>query len=624
MNLLPMNRLGARETAPNHLEFGLFLPWVSTQDGYELSVKVIHEADQFLQDIPPLAFPLTHSVDSQYGDYWSGQVDLAQQTPPHARSAWGQPGRYVYRYTLQRPNAEAIDWIIDPFAREFGVGKLSAITVGYQDHQWSDAESAWKTPKLDDLVFYELMLSEFARDIDGAIQALDYLADLGINCLEVMPVSNVALSVDWGFLPIGYFGVDERFGRRRDLLRLIDAAHQRGIAVILDAVYGHTSDLFAYEYVYRRLGYRENPLMGPFAKDYFGVSTDWRREFTRDFFYTVNHYWLDRYHVDGFRYDCVPNYWDGALGQGYANLVYATHQAVRQRQGAEDHWMRFFDGSGGVNLIQCAEQLEAPKEILEATYSNCTWQNDTLGAAQALANGGSGDAVANNITSLGMRFGLMGYPTVATHNADTLSKTALQYIENHDHARFVCNFRTAVNGHEAFNDLFREGDRTRWYKVQPYLIGLLTAKGIPLLWQGQEFGENYWLPDAGMGRVALLRPVRWDYFYDDIGKATVGLVRKLLRLRRQRAQFRRGEHYFYNDPSRYQSHGVLLFSRQLESAFSLVALNFSDADQTVPFWFPIAGDYHEELHGLDNLAGITAGAQVWLQVPSNYGRVWSI
>jgi 1,4-alpha-glucan branching enzyme len=232
--------------------------------------------------------------------------------------------------------------------------------------------------------------------------------------------------------------------------------------------------------------------------------------------------------------------------------------------------------------------------------------------------------MADRLTGLGMRFGLMGYPTVATHDADTLPKTALQYIENHDHARFVCNFRTVVDGHEPLNALFREGDRNRWYKVQPYLIGLLTAKGIPLLWQGQEFGENYWLPDTGMGRVALLRPVRWDYFYDDIGKATVGLVRKLLRLRRQRGQFRRGEHFFYNDPARYQSHGVLLFSRQLDGAFSLVALNFSDADRTVPFSFPRSGDYREELHGLDNLSGMTAGTQVWLRVPSNYGRIWSI
>ncbi len=301
------------------IDFGLFLPWVSAQE--------------FLQEIQPLLFELSHSPDPDYHDYWSGKVTIDPGGRPHPKSAWGDPGRYVYRYVLQNPNSpELIDWIIDPFAREFGVGKLSAFTLGYdkfEKYKWSDQEQVWKTPALEDLVLYELMINEFGGDIDGTIARLDYLADLGINCIEIMPVSNVSNTVDWGFLPIGYFGVDERFGKRKDLQKLVDAAHQRGIAVILDAVYGHTSENFPFCYVYQKLAYHENPFMGPFAKDYFGVSTDFNRAFTRDFFFTVNHHWLDCYHVDGFRYDCVPNYWDGPLGNGYAALIYHTYQTVK-------------------------------------------------------------------------------------------------------------------------------------------------------------------------------------------------------------------------------------------------------------------------------------------------------
>jgi maltooligosyltrehalose trehalohydrolase len=161
-----------------------------------------------------------------------------------------------------------------------------------------------------------------------------------------------------------------------------------------------------------------------------------------------------------------------------------------------------------------------------------------LGAAQGVASGNR-DA----LTDLGLRLGLVGYPSEAIHNDDRLPKAALQYVENHDHARFVCNFGTVSNG-EA---LLQEGDRERWYKVQPYVIGLLTAKGIPLLWQGQELGENYWIPEGGLGRVMLLRPVRWDYFYDAIGRQVITLVRKLMRLRQTHAEIRSGEHDFYND-----------------------------------------------------------------------------
>ncbi len=65
------------------------------------------------------------------------------------------------------------------------------------------------------------------------------------------------------------------------------------------------------------------------------------------------------------------------------------------------------------------------------------------------------------------------------------------------------------------------------------------SKGIPMLWQGEEFAENYFLPDFGEGRVALLRPLRWDYFYDGSGQPIATLVRKLLRIRRELSHIRR-------------------------------------------------------------------------------------
>jgi hypothetical protein len=170
MDLLPMDRLGAHERSPGRVDFGLLLPWVSAGDGNRLWVKIIHERDQFLQDIQPLAFELIHSVDPVYGDFWSTAVDLVGTPKPTPASAWGEPGRYIYRYLLRNPGVGDLDWIVDPFAREFGVGKLSAFTLGYMAHGWSAAENAWRTPALEDLVVYELMLAEFAADIDGAIE----------------------------------------------------------------------------------------------------------------------------------------------------------------------------------------------------------------------------------------------------------------------------------------------------------------------------------------------------------------------------------------------------------------------------------------------------------------------
>ena len=620
MNLMPLKKLGTHELPGNKVQFGLYLPWVSAKEGNRLWVKVIHEKDQFLQNVQPKLFELTHTSDPVYSDYWSGEFPIDPAEKQHPASAWGKPGRYVYRFMLRSPLVPYdIDWIIDPFAREFGTGKLSAFTLGYRqqyEYVWSDSEENWKTPKLNDLVIYELMLSEFGGSIEGAIDKLGYLADLGINCLEIMPVSNVSNTIDWGFLPIGYFGVDERFGKRCNMQRLVDEAHKQGIAVIFDAVYGHTDWSFPYAHVYRELKYRENPFMGSFSKDYFGESTDYNRQITRDFFYTVNYHWLECYHADGFRYDCVPNYYDGATGIGYANLLYTTFQTIKEKMRQEGGYWQRFGNKGDITMIQCAEQLEGPEEIVSMTYSNCTWQNATLGAAEQVAHG-SRDAV----TDLGFRLGLTGYPESAQHNADILPKTALQYIENHDHSRFICNF-SQMNQ----SDLLQQGDRSLWYKLQPYIIGLLTAKGIPMLWQGQEFGENYFVPDSGWGRVMLLRPVRWDYFYDSVGKTVAALFRNMLALRKSYPEFREGAHYFHNHYENYQSKGVLLFSRRLGSTLSLVALNFSNHEQWVPYSFPQGGDYQEMLHGVDDpalsIGQVSAGETRWLQIPSNYGRIW--
>ncbi len=619
MNYLPMNSLGALEISPKVVRFGIYLPGVDSAKGYAVSVKIIHETDQYLQAAQPALVTQAHSVDPTYGDYWSGQIDLNTAPPPPGSSVFGQPGRYVYRYLIHSPTRGDIDFIIDPFSREVGVGRLSAITVESAPYAFSANETTWKTPPLKNAIIYELMITEFRDDLGRTIRQLPYLADLGINCIEVMPVSNVLSTIDWGYDPIGYFCVAERFGKASDFQQFVDLCHQNGIAVIVDSVYGHTGGDFAYTQLYGALqGDLPNPFNGGSGE--FGTLNDFTKKLTQDHYYSVNQFWLDTFHVDGFRFDDVPEYWDGPTGAGYANLVFTTFQYVKAKAGATDHYQRFFDAAGNINLIQIAEYLPDPPDILYGSYSTGTWQDGTLGAAASCAAGTPGA-----IEQLGLQLGLNGYPTSVTVNGDALPKTGLQYIENHDHQRFICNFGTIGVDNDPDDVLLQQGDRDdNWPKVQPYLIALMTAKGTPLLSEGQEFCENYWIPGNGYGRVMLYRPVRWNYFYDNDGKPIIRLLRKLTKIRRSGAQFSDGQHFFYNDYNNFNSKGLLAFSRQVGNTFSLVVVNFTNQEQTTSFAsFPTSGNYVEEIEGGQNLNGVVAGAAQTISVPSNYGCIWT-
>jgi 1,4-alpha-glucan branching enzyme len=595
MDLLPLERLGVHEGRDGSISFGALLPDVGPR--FRVSVKVIHTDDQFLQDVAPREFRLKHSTDPASGkDYWSTTVKL------------GREGRYVYRYCVTPEKGQPIDWISDPFAREFGIGALSAFTVGYEPYAWSESEASWKTPQIHDLVFYEMMLAEFAGNLRRAADLLPYLADLGINCIELMPVTNSGVAVDWGFLPIGYFGVAARYGSRVDMHRFVDQAHSLGIAVILDSVFGHTGDLFGSHYLYEELHKQglqiDHPFTGVTDRALFGEPTDWRRSLTANFFFTVSHFWLDRFHIDGFRYDCVPEFFGGPKA-GFTALVENTWKHVQQQR--EGHWERFHGENGTFNLITCAEHVDAPRQVLESTYANCVWQDETLGAAKDIAESSKRD-----VTALGQAMALFNFPFDVPEASDKVPKAAVQYIENHDQMRFICRFDRNEK-----KELFTQCDRNNWQRLRPYLIALLTAKGIPLLWQGQEFCENYWLPSGGVGRPHFPRPLRWELMYTVPGQQLLRLVRQLLRIRRLRTELRRGEHFVYSD---YTQKGILIVRRgNTPPDVTVVALNFTAREVTVPFTYPAPGLWIDALvtGGGDMLDSATEE----ISIPRNFGRV---
>jgi 1,4-alpha-glucan branching enzyme len=519
-------------------------------------------------------------------------------------------------------------WIVDPFAREAEIGRMPSFTLDPTPLPFAWTDDAYRTPELDDLVVYELQVEEFNDTFDGVADRLTYLASLGVNCIELMPVTSMQLDFDWGYGPLHYFAPAARFGGGAGLKRLINAAHARGIAVILDVVYEHVDTMFAYYSVYNSLAGAAgapnppNPMMDGWNIYGFGPKPDFTVPFTQDYFLNANRHWLDEYHADGFRYDEVTDLYVPPMDAGYRTLVQQTylHSLTLPR----------FQGAGGYSrIVQCAEALDKAQTVLAQSYTNSAWQNGLLYLAESVAGGAAPqDSYAHQLDP-----SFMGFPSTtaavdAAGNAIQMPVAPFQYIESHDHSQLIV---FASPGSDP-GDPIPEGDRSRFFKLQPHAIALYTLQGIPMLWQGQEFADNYALPDNGLDRIHLERVTHWDYFYDQFGMELISLYRRLGNLRRGVRALRSRASYYYWQQSLLGTQ-ALIYSRHAVAdatnpeSWALVILNFSDASAQVNAPFPAAGAWREMLDDTLRPTPLEVepaadGTTIALQVPSNYGQIW--
>ncbi len=594
--------------------FGVYLPGIRAGDGFDLAVRVIHRDDQFHPEVPPVVAPLGFQADHPLG-LWQGSLDLSAVA--HPLGHFGQDGPYLYRFDLGRNGRPVTRHFPDPFATGSGPAFLSSFTLGpVPAFAWSD--DGFRVPELDDLVVYELQVQEFASTFAGVIGYLDYLQGLGVNCLELMPVNPVKRGYDWGYGPTGYFTVEDAFGGGEGLKKLVDAAHQKGIAVILDVVFGHSGYDFPYARLYDDAGIHPNPMMQDPNRDGFGRGFEYANVFTQQFMLEVTKHWLTEYHVDGFRYDNVPGYYDGPTGPGYAKLVFDTYRFSRN--------VPRFQGDTYSRLIQVAEYLDYPPKILRETFSRSTWQDGLLGKAADMA---VWHYVDDGFVHL-LDPSFLGYPDTKDGSPagdGPFPVAPVQYLETHDHDRLIVAFGLESTDPK---DL-PLGNRDRAGKLQPFAVALYTCRGVPMLYQGQEFAENYALTSSGTTRVGIRRGVHWEYFYDDSGQPLIRLYRRLATLRRGLPALRGRDFFYYNDLSRPKN-GLVVYRRQVLGAGGqpeqtvLVLLNFSDGDATLPVVLPVAGTYREVLDAPYREVPLevtgAAGQQVVLRVPSNYGQVF--
>ena len=187
-------------------------------------------------------------------------------------------------------------------------GYVTVIHPGKPAFNWSSATLNFKRPNKNNLVIYEVWVYDHTpqRNIKGMIDRLDYIKDLGVNAVELMPVTEFDGNENWGYSPNHYFAFDKAYGTSDELKTFIDECHKRGIAVILDMVFNHATGLNPMNKLYPYgTELSSNPWFNVTAPHSDNVYEDWNHDFkpTKTMFTRALSYWLTEYKVDGFRMD---------------------------------------------------------------------------------------------------------------------------------------------------------------------------------------------------------------------------------------------------------------------------------------------------------------------------------
>lgn len=212
------------------------------------------------------------------------------------------PNRTRYFYALDDGRE-----LPDPASRfqPEGVHGPSQI-VDTAEFRWSDAN--WQPASLATSIFYELHVGTFTPEgtFDAAIGQLEYLRDLGITTIEIMPVAQFPGNRNWGYDGAYSYAPQNSYGGAEGLQRLVNAAHEHGLAVALDVVYNHLGPEGNYLAVYGE--YFTDRYRTPWgeALNYDGPGSDE----VRRYFLENALYWIREFHIDALRLDAVHGIFD--------------------------------------------------------------------------------------------------------------------------------------------------------------------------------------------------------------------------------------------------------------------------------------------------------------------------
>lgn len=454
------------------------------------------------------------------------------------------------------PNLPAYD------KTEFGIATV--LQTGQEPYRWDPSEANWQRPDVDHLVIYELLLRDFlaSHSFQALADTLQYIKDLGVDAIEIMPFNEFEGNESWGYNPSYYFAVDKYYGHKDDLKRFVELAHQAGLAVIMDVVMNHAfgQNPMVMLYFDHDAGKpsAENPW---FNREYVG-QYQWGYDFNHESPYTqafldrLNRFWLEEYHLDGYRFDFTKGFTNQAPGGSIDGFDQSRINLLKRMADS----IRTFDPEAYLILEHWSPDAE---ERILGNLGMKMWRNRSYDFVPAVVGDTDGELQA----------------------IDAL--THVSFYNSHDERRIAEHALTEGRSYAAYH--VRE-PVIMYERVKLAAAFCYLQPGPKMIWQFDELAYDI---DINLNGRTGNKPLPWGpdglgYYEDPLRQQIYRTYQALLTLRRQI-----GPENLALAETRHQLSGpVRSLVYEMEASDLVLIGNFSIKPQSYTHQFPHAGTWY--------------------------------
>ncbi|RZK29320.1 MAG: 1,4-alpha-glucan-branching protein, partial [Hymenobacter sp.] len=454
-------------------------------------------------------------------------------------------------------------------------GLVSVLQTGQTPYVWQN--TSFKRPARTNLVIYELLVRDFVarHDYQTLRDTLNYIQRLGVNAIELMPINEFDGNENWGYSPAFYFAPDKYYGTKANLKAFIDECHKRGIAIIVDVVLNHSTGNSPMVQLYGNVTTgptADNPWFNVTATHPFNVYNDLNHEslYTKYFAKNVMKFWLQEYHIDGYRFD---------LSKGFTQTNSGTNVDLWSQydQSRINIWQDYYNTMVATDptMYPILEHFADNRE--ELALSNIgfmPWGNMSYNYQQA----GMG-------YNSGWDFSYGYYGNQGGRNWP--SPNLVTYMESHDEERTV--FKDLSFGNANATTGYSTKDLPTALKREEMAAALFFAQPGPrMIWQFEELGYDISIDQNG--RTGN-KPILWNYYQDANRRHLYDTYHALTALKQQPV---------FAAPTAYVQNltGAVKTISLTGSDLSVVTLgNFDVVAQTATITFPAMGTWYNYLTG---------------------------